>query len=165
MKPTLMKFVNQLISWKWCLRLSIIVLAILIVLNFYGLYTNKFYLLKPDNYIFPILSIVHFIFLYVMQFKIQEGEYTDAPMRNLEYALYVICLVYFFKLVDTCYILLSYQDYAFHIIPETFLPVGIFTAVLQVLLLGVTILSFGYRKELVGTYNFDNINEHIDPWP
>ncbi len=160
-----MKFVTQLISWKWCMRLSIVVLAMLIVLNFYGLYTNKFYLLKPDNYIFPILSVVHFIFLYVIQFKIREGEYTDAYMRNLEYSLYVIFLVYAFKMVDTGYILLSYQDYEQHIIPETFLPVGFLILSLQLMLLAFTLMCFGFRRELVGTYNFDNINEHIDPWP
>lgn len=160
-----MTSIFKLISWNWCKRLSIGVLVVLIVLNFYGLYTNKFYLLKPDNYIFPLLSFVHFTFLYVMSFKIREDEYTDAPMRNLEYALYVISLVYVFKLVDTFYILLSYTDYANHIIPPTFLPIGILIVVLQVLLLVLTYLTFAFRKAMIGTYNFDNINENIDPWP
>jgi hypothetical protein len=139
--------------------------VLLIVFNFYGLYTNKFYLLKPDNYIFPILSFVHFTFLYVMSFKIREVEYTDAPMRNLEYALYVISLVYLFKLVDTFYILLSYTDYANHVIPSTFLPMAVFIIVLQIVLLVLTFLTFAYRKTMVGNYNFDHINENIDPWP
>lgn len=152
-------------TWAWCQKLTICVLAILIILNFYGLYTNKFYLLKPDNYIFPILSSVHFIFLYVMSFKIREGEFTDAPMRNLEYSLYVISTVYVFKLVDTFYIILSYNDYSNHVIPETFLPLGFLIFSLQLLLIALTFFAFIHRKEMVGSYNFDNINENIDPWP
>ena len=152
-------------TWKWCMRSTICVLGLLIIFNFYGLYTNKFYLLKPDNYIFPLLTLVHFTFLYVMSFKIREGEYTDAPMRNLEYSLYVISTVYIFKIVDTFYILMSYNDYVSHVIPETFLPLGVFILALQLLLIALTLLTFMYRREMVGTYNFDNINENIDPWP
>jgi len=160
-----MKFMLSIFNWKRCLWLSIIVLVSLVVLNFYGLYTNKFYILKPDNYIFPVLTCVHFTFLYVMAFKIREKEYTDAPMRNLEYALYVICLVYLFKLMDTVYILLSYREYADLIIPSTFLPMGVLILILQVSLLFLTVITFMHRKEKVGLYNFDNINGNIDPWP
>lgn len=160
-----MKHILQLVTWKSCLSLSIGVLVLLVIFNFYGLYTNKFYLFKPDNYIFPLLTIVHFIYIYALWFKISEHELADAPMRNLEYALYVIGLVYVFKLVDTLYILLSYSDYSNHIIPDTFIPMGMIILSLQVLLLGLTILSFFHRKTLVGEYNFDNLNENIDPWP
>lgn len=147
------------------MRLSALVLALLVILNFYGLYTNKFYLFKPDNYIFPLLTIVHFIYIYALWFKISERDIPDAAMRNLEYALYVIALVYIFKLIDTVYILLSYSDYSNHIIPGTFLPMGLMILSLQLILLGLTLLSFRYRKTMVGEYNFDNINENIDPWP
>jgi hypothetical protein len=160
-----MKLILQLVGWKSCLRISVGVLAFLVVLNFYGLYTNKFYLFKPDNYIFPLLTIVHFIYIYALWFKISEHELPDAPMRNLEYALYVIALVYVFKLVDTIYILLSYSDYSNHVIPDTFLPMGLIILSLQMLLLGLTLLSFAYRKSMVGEYNFDNINSNIDSWP
>lgn len=160
-----MKAIFGHISWKFCLKASVAVLCVLIVLNFYGLYTNKFYLVKMDNYIFPMLSIVHFMFLYVMSLKIKAGEYTDPPMRNLEYALYVISLVYIFKLVDTFYIVLSYDDYANHIIPPTFLPIGLTMVLLQLALIYLTCATFHFRRELVGSYNFDQINENIDPWP
>lgn len=122
-------------------------------------------MVKMDNYIFPILTIVHFMFLYVMNLKITGGEYTDAPMRNLEYALYVISLVYIFKLVDTFYTLLSYGDYSNHIIPPTFLPIGLTMVCLQLFLIYLTYATFHFRKEMVGSYNFDQINENIDPWP
>jgi len=164
-KPTLMNFVLTLFHWRRCFWLSIFTLGALIVLNFYGLYTDRFYLLKPDNYIFPLLTFVHFTFLYVVDLKIREKDYTDAPMRNLEYALYVISLVYIFKLVDTFYILMSYKNYADFVIPASFLPMGTSILALQLLLLFLTLLSFAHRKSRIGAYNFDTLNDTIDPWP
>ena len=136
----------------------------LIVFNFYGLYSNKFYLLKPDNYIFPLLTIVHFVFLYVLWFKIRENELTDPKMRNLEYAMYAILLVYIFKIFDTAYILSTYNDFENHIMPRTFMPVGLFILLLQFMLLSLTLITFYHRKQEVGEYNFDSINENIDSW-
>ena len=159
-----MKSVLAFISWKRCLTLSIGVLILLIVLNFYGLYSNKFYLLKPDNYIFPLLTVVHFIFLYVLWFKITEQELTDPKMRNLEYAMYPIVLVYVFKFFETIFILNTYNDFENHIMPGTFMPIGILILVLQLALLFLTIVSFYHRKIEVGDYNFDSINENIDSW-
>lgn len=159
-----MKNILQFLSWKWCLLLSIGILLMLIVLNFYGLYSNKFYLLKPDNYIFPLLTIVHFVFLYVLWFKIREAELTDPKMRNLEYAMYAIVLVYIFKIFDTAYILSTYNDFENHIMPGTFMPVGLFILLLQFMLLFLTLITFYHRKEEVGEYNFDSINENIDSW-
>lgn len=159
-----MKSILRFLSWKWSLNLSVGVLILSIILNFYGLYSNKFYLLKPDNYIFPLLTILHFVYLYVLWFKIREQELPDPQMRNLEYAMYAIVLIYTFKILDTIYILTTYSDYENHIIPATFIPVGIFILLLQIALLSLTIITFFHRKELVGDYNFDNMNENIDSW-
>jgi hypothetical protein len=99
-----------------------------------------------------------------MWFKIEERELSDVPMRNLEYALYVVSLVYLFKIIETVITLLSYGDYDNHLIPETFLPIGIMMLVLYTLLFGMTFLTYSYRKQLVGTYIFDDRNQHIDTW-
>ncbi len=159
-----MKFIMRLFSWNKCLLTSIGVLLILIVFNFYGLYSNKFYLLKPDNYIFPLLTIIHFLYLYVMWFKIKEQEGADPQMRNLEFAMYAILVIYLFKILDTVIILKTYTDYESHIIPGTFIPIGLMILTLQLLLLLCTYLAFRFRKEMIGDYKFDNINENIDSW-
>lgn len=153
-----------IISWKRTMVLSICILAILIVLNFYGIYTNKFYFLKPDNYIFPILAIVHFVYLYVVQFKIRENEGPDIQMRNLEYALYIILFVYLYKLFDSLSNLLSYIEYKDHLLPEPFQFMTIFILYMYFMLLILTFISFKHRKELVGVYKFDDLNQHIDSW-
>lgn len=159
-----MNSILRLMPWKRCIYVSMVVLGALIVSSFYGLYTNKFYFLKPDNYIFPLLTIAHFTFLYVLWFKITENEVTDPQMRNLEYALYVIFLLYIFKFFESIYILMSYNMYENHIIPKTFIPIGVSILVLHLLLLAFTLLAFQYRKTLVGNYRFDDINRQIDSW-
>ena len=95
-----MKFFYGVLPWKSTLLLSVFILLLVDIFSFYGLYTNKFYVFKIDNYIIPLLSIVHFVFLYVLWFKIKEKELSDPPMRNLEYLLYVIGVIYVFKMIQ-----------------------------------------------------------------
>ena len=160
----IMKFLYGILPWKLTVVLSVFILILLDIFSFYGLYTNKFYLLKFDNYIIPALSIVHFVFLYVLWFKIKEKELSDIPMRNLEYVLYIIFIIYAFKFFDTLFILLSYTDYENYLIPETFIPFGLIILFLYLGLLFLTFLSVAHRKSLVGTYHFDDMNQHVDSW-
>jgi len=144
--------------------LSLIILILLDIFSFYGLYTNKFYLFKIDNYIFPLLSIVHFVFLYVLWFKVKENELSDPPMRNLEYVLYFISLVYIYKIIETLVTLVGHVEFEKHLIPATFLPIGCFILFLYIILFTLTYLAIGYRIELVGSYRFDEMNQHVDSW-
>lgn len=159
-----MKFLHGVLPWKWTLLLSVFVLLVLDVFSFYGLYTNKFYLFKIDNYIIPFLSIVHFIFLYVLWFKIKEKELSDPPMRNLEYFLYIIGIIYVFKFFDTLFILLTYGEYENYLIPDTFIPMGLGILFFYLVLLLLTFITIAKRKTLVGTYHFDDMNQHVDSW-
>ncbi len=88
---------------------------------------------------------------------------TDPQMRNLEYVLYVVFLVYVYKALESIYVLSTYGDYENHVIPAGFLPIGITLLVLHLLLVGLTLLMFKYRKDRVGEYKFDDMN-HIDSW-
>ena len=159
-----MKFTSRLFSWKNSLILSLIVLVLLNIFSFYGLYTNKFYFFKFDNYIFPLLTLVHFTFLYAMWFKIQEGEIADPQMRNLEFTLYIIFLIYIYRLINTTFIVLSYSDFESQILPATFLPLGILIIFLHLLLLLLTLVVFKHRKDKIGSYKFYRINDDIDSW-
>ncbi|WP_245987158.1 hypothetical protein [Maribacter vaceletii] len=85
-------------------------------------------------------------------------------MRNIEYALYVVFIVYLFKLFDTLYIISTYTEFENHQIPATFFPMGSLITVLYLLLIGLTIVTFMYRKKYVGPYNVDILNEQIDSW-
>ncbi|SHG32211.1 hypothetical protein [Flagellimonas flava] len=159
-----MKILLDKLTWR---RNGILVFTILVLLgisNFYGLYTNKFYFLKADNYIFPLLSLVHFLYLYVLWFKITEDELPDPKMRNLEYALYAVMIVYIFKIYDTVTILGSYSQYESHVIPATFKPVAYLSLILYGLLPILTLISFWHRKQLVGKYNFEEYNDNLNIW-
>lgn len=160
----LMRFVLRMLPCKRTIHLTIAVLLLLIVFDFYGLYTNHFYFSKADNYIFPVISLIHFVYLYVLNFKIEEDELTDPMMRNIEYALYGVFLIYLFKTSEILGTLTTYDDYSNHLIPDTFLPLGIGIFLLHLLLLVLTLMSIHYRRELVGEYKFDDMNQHIDSW-
>jgi hypothetical protein len=155
---------SRISFWKTCYYATVALLPILIVLNFYGLYSNQFYLLKIDNYIFPLVSVLHFVFLYVMQFKIREKEYPDPVMRNVEYGMYAALIIYLFQCADTLYILMSYDDYKAYLIPDTFLPMGVTIFLLQGLLVALTLLSFLQRKTLIGPYDFKQIDKNMNSW-
>ena len=156
---------KQLISWKTCLYLNYILLVVLTILNFYGLYSNQFYFQKIDNYIFPLVSILQVTYLNALNEKIKYSQYADASLRNLEYGVYALLLIHLFKGLETLYILLSFNDYDVTLLPDTFLPVGLLTLLLQGILMMVTLIAFWYRKKEVGAFNFDQINENIDSWP
>ena len=151
-------------SWKLCRILSLALLPVLIVLNFYGLYSNQFYWFKVDNYIFPLVTILHYIYLSSLHFRIREAEYPDLQLRNLEYAMYGAMIIYGFKWMDTLYVLMSYNDYDHDLLPKTFFPVGTTLLGLQAWLFALTFAAFYFRKTLVGSYNFDQVNEKFDSW-
>ncbi len=85
-------------------------------------------------------------------------------MRNIEYILYVVFAVYVFKTLESLYILFSYSEFENHIIPASFFPIGILIFLLHVFLLGLTLLAIKYRRDMVGAYEFDDMNQHIDSW-
>ena len=68
-----MKHLLKLLPWKKCFYLSALILPMVMVFGFYGLYTNKFYFLKVDNYIFSFLILVHLVFLYTL-WKVDGDE-------------------------------------------------------------------------------------------
>lgn len=149
---------------KILIYLSILILLVLGVASFYGLNTDRFYLLKTTNFIFPILSIVHFIYLYAFWFKLSEQERPDPKMRNLEYVLYGILLFYGFKLYQTLNIVSNYGDTTEYSIPTNFLVIGYGIISLYGALIVLTLLLFWCRKLFIGSYDFENFNDKANMW-
>jgi len=154
-----MKHLLRLITWKKCFTLSLSILPLLIFFSFYGLYTNKFYFLKVDNYIFSVLMIIHIWFLNSLRQLEKEPHMHMNITRNLEYIMYAIFLVYLFKIVETSFILLSYFEYNDLVFPPTFLPVGLIILALQSILLILTLTTFKHRRERIGPYRFDRVHK------
>ena len=159
-----MNFIKSPFSWKLVNAVSIATLIILVVSSFYGFYTNTFYLTKPDNYIIPLLSTIHFLYIYVIGFKIRENELPDPKMRNLEYALYAVMIVYAFKGYDGITTLNSLSGSEEYYLPETFTPAIITISVLYCLIILLTLVSFSIRRRQIGVYNFENFNNNLNMW-
>ncbi|NAY90993.1 hypothetical protein GTQ34_03590 [Muricauda sp. JGD-17] len=159
-----MNLLNGIFTWKINVFLTATILIALVILDFYGVYTDRFYFLKLDNYIFPLLSLIHFLYLYVIWFKITEIELPDPKMRNLEYVLYVVMIIYLFKVYDSVLVLDSYNNFSEHMVPSMFKPMAILTLVLHSILPLLTMLSFWQRKKYIGPYNFENYNDNLNIW-
>lgn len=159
-----MKRSNKAILPKISLIITVIILVALIFLNFYGLYSNQFHFNKPGSFIFPLVTLVHFVYIYVLWFKISEDEYPDAVMKSIEYVMYGILLVYFYEIVETFLLLSSQNKFSDHVIPSTFMPMGILIISLKFLLVLFTIWSFLIRKRRVGKYDIDYLNDHLSSW-
>ncbi|MDL5511857.1 hypothetical protein QSE00_08540 [Arenibacter sp. M-2] len=144
--------------------LTIISLVSLIILGFYSMYGNIFIFNRVESYIFPVLSLIHFLYLYVLWFKITENEYPDMIMKNIEYIMYGILLAYGYNIYETFLILGSQSEFQGHVIPSSFVPMGFLIIALQSLLVVLTVWSFVIRIQRVGKYDFDYLNNHIDAW-
>ncbi len=155
---------SNLLVPKTNILLTIVVLLALIVLSFYGMYGNTFFFNKAENYIFPLLTSTHFLYLYVLWFKITEREYPDVIMKNIEYIMYGIVLVYGYEFFSTYTILSTHNEFQDHVIPNTFMPMGILIVTLQTILVCLSIWSFAIRKIRIGKYDFDYLNNHLDAW-
>ncbi|MEX0315852.1 MAG: hypothetical protein AB3N18_16860 [Allomuricauda sp.] len=154
----------KILNWKRVNLITFFTLLVLVVLNFYGIYTDRFYFLKPDNYIIPVLAGIHFLYLYVIWFKIKEDELPDPKMRNLEYVVYAILIVYLFKIYDSASIVSSYSQFQEHVLPSLFRPISIVTLVLYAMMVPLSLISFWHRKKLIGVYNFENYNDNLNVW-
>ncbi len=160
-----MQPIYRIFSWKICLRGILLLIPAVIVLNFYGLYSNSFFLFDPVNYGIPFLTLIHLAYLYVFWFKIKEEEFPDPRMRVLEYGVYGVLFFYGMKGAAIIKILASKADFVAHVIPDSFLPMGILILGLHFFLILFSLILFRHRKALIGEYNVDYLNEKIDEWP
>jgi hypothetical protein len=128
------------------------------------LYSNQFHFNKPGSFIFPLVTLVHFVYIYVLWFKISEGEYPDVVMKSIEYIMYGVLLLYFYEIVETSLLLSSQNKFSDHVIPSTFMPMGILIISLQSLLVLFTVWSFLIRKKIVGKYDVVYLNDHLRSW-
>ena len=159
-----MKFVGAvtdiriLLIWRFCKFLTFVSWPLVVGLNFYGLYTHKFYWLKPDNFILPLVSLIHLLYLREVQKRINQNRVADFPLQKLEFAMYGVSLIYAFELLETTYELLNVQTFNKTIIPETFWSEGLGILFVRFTYLVLTAFSFYIRKRILGTFNFDQIN-------
>lgn len=159
-----MHLLLRLFPLRILLLSSAVLLLILNVFSFYSLFVNKFSFSKFDNYIFPCLTIVHFVYLYTLWTKNKTATTASIFVRNIEYTLYFIYMIYIFKFSESIYRLSAYTEFDKEIIPKPFIPIGIILVLLHFLLLLLTLLSFSYRRNKIGKFNFDELHEPMETW-
>src|SRR5690606_26160036 len=120
-----MRSLTVFVNWKKVIWTSMVVRVALMGVSLYGIYINMSDLLKPGNYYVPISDVEHLLYLYLVRFKIIEYELPDPKMRNLEYVIYALVVVYLFKIYDSVLTLGSVAEFGEHVIPPTFRPMGI----------------------------------------
>ncbi|MFM1879593.1 MAG: hypothetical protein RLZZ241_2459 [Bacteroidota bacterium] len=148
---------NSWILYKICI---LTLIPIVVIANFYGLNTHKFYWFKVDHYILPLGIGIHLYYLSVLNQKLFRAVKTDFQLQNLEIAMYGISLIYTFELVETFYVLLNYNTYNLEVLPENFLSEGILVFSVQLLFLVVSLLAIYFRKIKLGAFdNPENISQ------
>jgi hypothetical protein len=56
---------------------------------------------------------------------------------------------------------MAYNNFKNEIIQENFIPIGILLMALHFFILVVALLTFFYRKNTIGVYNFDELHDDM----
>ena len=139
--------------WNSYKLVILAIIPLVVLTNFYGLNTHKFYWFKVDNFILPIAIGIQLYYLSLLNQRIIKRSYADFQLQKLEIAMYGICLIYGFELLETAYVLLNYTSYNPSILPDNFLTLGIFVLALQVIFLISTLFAFHLRKRITGKFS------------
>ena len=112
---------------KWSIYLLLFfnatLMGLIVISDFYSLFTDEFYVLKKENYLTLLVALPYWLYLVVVGLKIQQEENTDPAMRNLEF------LVYFALAGGLWQVWTVYRDWSqyaelqqHYILPESFYP-------------------------------------------
>lgn len=145
--------------WNLFRSFTYICAPLVIIFNFYGLFTHKFYWLKPDNFILPAVILIHMGYQREIQKRISRNKGVDFFLQKFEFAMYGVVLIYGFELIETIYTMFLAKSYDSSIFPETFWSQAFMVLSIQMLFILFTVCSFYLRKLILGRYNFDYIGQ------
>jgi hypothetical protein len=154
---------------KWSIYLLLLfnatLMGLMVISDFYSLFTDEFYVLKKENYLTLLVALPYWLYLVVVGLKIQQEENTDPAMRNLEY------LVYFALAGGLWQVWTVYRDWSqyaelqqHYILPESFYPMGIAILSTFTLLYLFSMYTFNVRKRHIGPYRRDQWEESFEAW-
>lgn len=154
---------------KWSIYLLLFfnatLMGLIVISDFYSLFTDEFYVLKKENYLTLLVALPYWLYLVVVGLKIQQEENTDPAMRNLEF------LVYFALAGGLWQVWTVYRDWSqyaelqqHYILPESFYPMGIAILSAFTLLYLFSMYTFNVRKRHIGPYRRDQWEESFEAW-
>jgi hypothetical protein len=149
---------RTILIWRICRYLIYISIPLVVCLNFYGLFTHKFYWLKLDNFILPVAVLIHLLYQREVQKRITQTKGVDFSLQKLEFAMYGVVIIYVLEIMETLNAIILSNSYDSKVFPESFWSQALSILSIQILFTGLTVCSFYLRKQILGAYNFDQIS-------
>lgn len=142
-----------------------ILMGLMVLSDFYSLFTEEFYILKKENYLTLLVALPYWLYLFVVGLKIYQEEKTDPAMRNLEFLVYLALTG---GLWQVWTIFRDWSQYAEleqqYSLPESFYAIGIALLCSFVLLYVLSLFLFYIRKRHIGPYRRDQWEESYEAW-
>ena len=135
-------------------------LVVLVLFNFYGPFSNRFYFGKLDGYMFLLLVVFQAIYLFRLLAKAKNKMISHSQLRYLEYVVYGVLVVYGYKTIDTVLSLNLASEIQPDLLPETFFPLILLSLALYLLVIILSILTFTLRKRLLGSFGQETIEDN-----
>lgn len=135
-------------------------LVVLVLFNFYGPFSNRFYFGKLDGYMFLLLVAFQALYLFRLLAKTKNEMNSDSQLRYLEYVVYGVLVVYGYKTIDTVLSLNLASEIQPDLLPETFFPLILLSLALYLLVIILSVLTFTFRKRLLGSFSQETIEDN-----
>jgi len=135
-------------------------LVVLVLFNFYGPFSNRFYFGKLDGYMFLLLVAFQALYLFRLLAKTKNEMNSDSQLRYLEYVVYGVLVVYGYKTIDTVLSLNLASEIQPDLLPETFFPLVLLSLALYLLVIILSVLTFTFRKRLLGSFSQETIEDN-----
>ncbi|MEO1487064.1 MAG: hypothetical protein AAFU57_15060 [Bacteroidota bacterium] len=155
-----MKAHSDVVTLIRLIRTLLILLAVLVLFNFYGPFSNRFYFGKLDGYLFLLLAVFQALYLFRLWNKVKHDTAADTQLRYLEYVVYGVLVVYGYKVLDTILSLNLASEIQQELLPTTFFPSMTLSLVVYLGVILLSILIFTFRRRLLGSFNQEKLNDN-----
>ncbi|MEL7270709.1 MAG: hypothetical protein AAGL34_14140 [Bacteroidota bacterium] len=155
-----MKAHSDLVTLKRLIWTLLTMLVVLVLFNFYGPFSNRFYFGKLDGYMFLLLVAFQALYLFRLLAKTKNEMNSDSQLRYLEYVVYGVLVVYGYKTIDTVLSLNLASEIQPDLLPETFFPLVLLSLALYLLVIILSVLTFTFRKRLLGSFSQETIEDN-----
>ena len=149
---------------KIVMGLSLVLLIAVGTLNFYGMFTDRFYFGQSDGWLFVMLAVVQITYMSFLWRRVESHEVPEWRVKLLEWVMYIVLGVYAFMMITTIIDLQATYELKNHIIADSFYSKSYWLIGLFSLLILVTLRLFFVRKRALGAYKSHSKSEDLDNW-
>ena len=143
---------------------SVVLLISLAVLNFYGMYTDRFYFGQSEGWLFVALGAIHITYMTFLWKKMEAYPVPEWRLKLVEWVMYAVIGVYCFMLTTTIIDMQSTHELKNYIIADSFYSKSYWLISLFSILILLSVRLFFLRKKVLGAYKSFSKSEEIDNW-